>query len=207
MPTQYNFRDLSRATATHPTANMIRRASADIGGAVTNSASSPKNVTTIQFVYTTLYGVPNNADWPNGTYKAVLDVSAAGANLIYGLKLINGVTGHFGRVADTDASDGVGESDAETVEQAEAAFTGTGIKTATVSWNPAAGATTDVFEGAICVQNTNNMDAETLTLDVNDGSSYLEFPDAAGGQPYYMRTGGVPGMRIGRPGSIFGRSW
>lgn len=26
-------------------------------------------------------------------------------------------------------------------------------------------------------------------------------------QPYYVRTGGVPGMRIGRPGSVFGRSW
>ena len=26
-------------------------------------------------------------------------------------------------------------------------------------------------------------------------------------QPYYHRTGGVPGMRIGRPGTIFGRSW
>lgn len=26
-------------------------------------------------------------------------------------------------------------------------------------------------------------------------------------QPYYVRTGGVPHMRIGRPGSIFGRSW
>lgn len=26
-------------------------------------------------------------------------------------------------------------------------------------------------------------------------------------QPYYLRTGGVPGMKIGRPGTIFGRSW
>ncbi len=26
-------------------------------------------------------------------------------------------------------------------------------------------------------------------------------------QPYYVRTGGVPGMRIGRPGTLFGRSW
>jgi len=39
--------------------------------------------------------------------------------------------------------------------------------------------------------------------------SALEFecPDPSGGQPYYVRTGGVPGMRIGRPGSVFGRSW
>lgn len=26
-------------------------------------------------------------------------------------------------------------------------------------------------------------------------------------QPYYHRTGGVPHMRIGRHGAIFGRSW
>ena len=37
----------------------------------------------------------------------------------------------------------------------------------------------------------------------------FECPDAgpAVTQPYYVRTGGVPGMRIGRPGTIFGRSW
>lgn len=31
--------------------------------------------------------------------------------------------------------------------------------------------------------------------------------DSGATQPYYHRTGGVPGMRIGRPGTIFGRSW
>jgi len=37
----------------------------------------------------------------------------------------------------------------------------------------------------------------------------FECPDAGPTvtQPYYVRTGGVPGMRIGRPGSVFGRSW
>lgn len=32
-------------------------------------------------------------------------------------------------------------------------------------------------------------------------------PTDTGAQPYYVRTGGVPGMKIGRPGTLFGRSW
>ena len=44
----------------------------------------------------------------------------------------------------------------------------------------------------------------TLTLTIIG----VEYPQgAASAQPYYVRTGGVPGMRIGRPGSIFGRTW
>ena len=173
MPTAYNHKSTALATGVHVAA---REQEASTGTAVVSTvATDVPAAGSLAFAFTTLASNPNNADWPNGTYRCVMDVTTAThADITYGLLTLEGFAGHFSRV-----NSGL-TADSETTIQAEAAFSGSGIKTATVSWDPAAGLAGDRYEGLIAAGNANAKNQE-FELEVNDGGGFLEFPDAGSG--------------------------
>lgn len=68
-----------------------------------------------------------------------------------------------------------------------------------------------IYAAAEVVAATTAQTAEVTGTDSIDWAAAVATYKAPSGpvvtQPYYVRTGGVPGMKIGRPGTIFGRSW
>jgi hypothetical protein len=143
----------------------------DTSGSIAGGASA------LTHCWTTASGQPNQADWGNGTYRCILDVSAVGADLSFGLRTAGAVTGHFARV------DSGLTADQETVAQAEALFTGTGLKTATAAWNPAAGAAGDRFECLLGVTNGGSMN-QTIGIDSDTaGVSFTDGPFDAAAAP------------------------
>lgn len=138
--------------------------------AVSESVSLAFGTNVLGFSFVSPANEPNDANWPNGSYRCQMDVTAAGAALSYGL-LTNGAAGHFARV------DSGLTADQETWVQVEAAFTGTGLKLATSSIDPAAGAAGDRFEGLLAVRNAATMNnPQTLTLRLNTADSYMDGP-------------------------------
>jgi hypothetical protein len=140
------------------------------------------------YVHHTSAGQPGVADWPNASYKVQYDISSAGANVTFGLLTIGARTGHFGRVSSGTSVD------LETAQQAEAAFAGTGLKLATVTWNPAAGGVSDRFDLCMVAANTANM-AQNLQVSLFNLTSTFaiwgeETPVATGGTPERTKMGG-----------------
>lgn len=137
----------------------------------------------IAIVFTTVSGEPNDADWDSGTYVCRLDITAAGADMRYGLLNLGASLGHFARV-NSDLT-----SDLETVQQDEAEFSGTGIKIANAAgWNPAAGAVGDRFECCVAQRNVAAMGNQTITIEVDD-------PGADPGRSIWDGVGGVTVQR------------
>ncbi len=135
----------------------------------TENRSIAAGASELPFVFTTASGQPNQADWGNGTYRAQINVTAIGADTTTGIRTIGSAAGHFARV-DTGLT-----ADLETATQAEAGFTGTGLKLATVSWSPAAGATDNRFEILLAAQNVGSM-SQNLQLTLNTTDSYADGP-------------------------------
>lgn len=127
------------------------------------------------YMFTTASGAPGQAAWGSGTYRAQLNCTTAGANVTYGLRTVGTAAGHFARVAS-----GLTSPDTETIAQAEAAFTGTGLKLATASWSPAAGSTGDRFEILVAANNAGTM-SQSFGLTANTTDSYADGPFDGGG--------------------------
>ncbi|MEE8466050.1 MAG: hypothetical protein V3S68_06185, partial [Dehalococcoidia bacterium] len=165
----YYQRDTDRATGVHAAQDSNRENALELSTAavVGESVSTPKNATIIGWVFTTPSDEPNKSDWPDGTYNCQLDVSGANSNLYYGLVTTEG---HFGRV-----NAGL-TSDLETVGQAESEFNGAGLKLATASWNPSAGAAGDRFEVVVRIRNANTHSARSMSLELNTADSYADGP-------------------------------
>ncbi len=125
---------------------------------------------TLTHAFTTTPGEPGSADWPNGAYRAQLDVSSAGGSLTYGLKTIGGSAGHFATV------DNGLTGDQETWTQDEATFSGTGLKLATNTIDPASVDNTDRFEILIAAANSDSMMEQPLTLDGDNTDSFADGP-------------------------------
>ncbi len=129
------------------------------------------------FVATTPTNEPDSAAWPTGTYRCQLDVTSADANVSYGLLALTGdVIGGFHRV---NAALG---SDLETKEQAEAAFSGTGLKLATtgsVSWS--SGTQSDRFEILVAAIRTSGHGNPRFTLELGESDDFADGPWAAAG--------------------------
>lgn len=115
---------------------------------------------------------PNSAAWPTGNYRMQLDVTVnEGNNIEYGFLTLGGSAGHFARVNAAIAAD------LETKVQAEAVFTGTGLKLATtgsVSW--AAGSATDRFECLLAVESTAGMGNDDFELELNEADDFVDGP-------------------------------
>jgi len=126
----------------------------------------------VAFVFSSPTGEPSSAAWPTGTYRAQLDVTAAAADMTYGLRTIGSAAGCFAR-ASSDLT-----ANHETEPQAEAVFSGTGLKLATtgsVSWS--AGSASDRFVVAVAVGNAFQQQiGQTLTLEVNESDDFADGP-------------------------------
>jgi hypothetical protein len=77
------------------------------------------------------------------------------------------------------------------------------------AWRGAAQAKANAYAQTLFFDGTTDI-VDGVT--VADAASYIETPQdltfgAAATQPLYHRTGGVPGLRIGRPGLPIGRTW
>ena len=156
---------------------------------ITNPGTgSPETVTSnsiagggseLVLVATTASGQPNSAAWPTGSYTCEVDCTAVGGSITYGLLTVGSAVGHFARVA-SDLS-----SELQVKNQNAAAFSGTGIKSATTgstSWS--AGNAGDRFEIAIAAGRPASHGNETISIQIN------ETDDAATG-PWASVTSGV----------------
>lgn len=126
-------------------------------------------------VGTTLGSEPNNAAWPTGTYRCQIDVLAINTDMTIGLLTQGTATGHFARV------DSALATDLETKQQAESAFSFTGIKLATtgsVSW--AGGSINDRFEVAIAAVRASGHGNATVTLEVGESDDFADGPWPSG---------------------------
>lgn len=126
-------------------------------------------------VGTTLGAEPNNAAWPTGTYRCQIDVLAVNTDVTFGLLTQGTATGHFARV------DSALVSDLETKQQAESAFSFTGIKLATsgsVSW--AGGSVNDRFEVAIAAVRASGHGNATMTIEIGESDDFVDGPWPSG---------------------------
>jgi hypothetical protein len=115
--------------------------------------------------------VPAIVDWPNGLYSAELDVTAGDANIDFGLLDLGANEGHFGRIR-FDAVH------LDKVAQTQGAFSGTGIKTASATFNAASGAVTDGLEVVVALQHTSPPmhGASTWTIELNEADDIVQTP-------------------------------
>lgn len=173
----YFQRDTDRATGVHATTHEdALETTTDT--AATEQIVPAKDSDQLAWAFTTPVSEPNDADWPNGTYRCQLDVDSLGLDLNYGLLTVGESVGHFANV-----NSGL-TADNESVAQSEPAFSGgdgPGLKLATVSWNPGAGATGDRFECLVAIQNTNLHMQLQLTIQLNTADSYADGPWTVGG--------------------------
>lgn len=118
---------------------------------------------------------PDSAAWPTtGEYRYQLDVTAAGADLTFGLLNQGNQNGHFARI------NAAASSDLQTIVQDEAAFSGSGLHLATIT-DPAwtAGASTDRFGFLVAAVRTTGHGNQTMTIQVGETDDFTDGPWAA----------------------------
>ena len=131
------------------------------------------------FAGTTEAGEPDTTPWPtSGTYRAQLDIIAAGADLVFGLLTLDGAQGHFGRVLG-DASSCV-----QQVEQDQSAFFGSGLHLATAT-DPGwlAGAQSDRYDIVIAGFRVAGHGSQGLQIQLGETDDYTDGPWPSGPQP------------------------
>jgi hypothetical protein len=152
--------NLGHTSATHRVEHSLTQGSS----ATTLVSATHSDGADSQFVCFTNNNVIGSADWASGDYQCVIDCTAAGADMTYGLLTLGASPGHFGRKSN-------GGIDQETREQAEGVFSGTGLKTATSgTWDPSAGSSNDKFECVIAARRTptGGHGNQTVTIEVDD---------------------------------------
>lgn len=160
----------------------------DIASSVTLDALIPVAGDALSHLWTTLAGSPNEANWPNGAYRCQIDVNTAMLVDGYGFLTRGGSVGHFARV-----NAGL-TADEETWTQTEVAFTGTGIKLATRTLDPSAGAAGDRFECLLAADNSDSMMDGDLNVRVDDSDSFADGPWTGGAAPVSFPPS-IPAMR------------
>lgn len=118
-------------------------------------------------------GEPNSAAWPSGisNYRHQIDCSAVGADITFGLLTLGGSVGRFIRI--NDALGIIQESR----DQAEAAFSGTGLHLATATGaNWSAGNAADRFGIVIAAVRGANHGNQTISIDVNEADDFADGP-------------------------------
>jgi|GEM_PF-2008813 len=161
------LRSAGRATGVHAATN---ENALELGTDSEVAESAGFKGAALAFIFTTPPGVPSSADWPSGTYRCQLDVHAAPSSISYGLRTISTASGHFARV-----NSGL-TADLETAQQSQAAFTGTGLKLASVSWNPAAGSASDRLECAVAMNQSILCPGANFTLGLNHADTFADGP-------------------------------
>jgi len=124
------------------------------------------------FIFCAKPGAPWVAHWPNnGVYRCQIDVSSATTDLAYGLKNFGSSPGHFGRTSKEHGTC------LQAIQQAEASFTGSGLKLATItnpSWS--LGSHFDQLEILIAGTRTTGHSKQSLTLRLNRPDDYIDGP-------------------------------
>jgi hypothetical protein len=166
MAKTYYHRSTTLASSVHAATHEVEQ-SLTQGSSVTTlvSANHADGADTLAYLFNTVSGEPGSADWESGDFQCVIDCTAAGADMVYGLLTLGGSAGHFARVGNGLTSD------LDTRAQIESAFSGTGLKVATTgAWDSAAGATLDRFECLIAAQRTatGGHGNQTITIEVDD---------------------------------------
>jgi hypothetical protein len=185
----YFYTTTALATGVHVASN--REVTADTAAPATDQSASTGSIASgasaIAHIFTSAAGQPNQAAWGSGTYRAQMEATSIGADTSYGFRTVGTADGHIARV-NTGLT-----ADLETATQAEAAFTGTGLKLGTVSWTPSAGAASDRLELVVAYTNAGSM-AQSATMKYRaDGQTFIDGPfDDGGGAaavPYRMLLG------------------
>jgi len=178
-------RDLGRWNKAEGTITYIARSAARANGihavpqenaleltttSVSSESVNPAGVNFDIFIFSTPSNEPNSDDWPSGNYRYQIDVTAAGGGQTYGLLDFGSVNGHFARV-----NSGL-TSDLETFQQAESAFSGTGLKLATTGTvDPSSGSAGDRWE-LLLSGNDPCEDEATFTLQLNESDDFADGP-------------------------------
>ena len=152
------------------------------GAGETESVTTGSSVV-ICWAFATPSNEPNSADWPNGAYRAQLDVTAASAALIYQVKDDTGAltTRKFDRLA----SD-VG-SILEALGGPAGTGSGTGLKLFSITVNFAAGADTDRYGFGVVADGVFAGDAITIRFSAD---AFADGPWTTGPEPNW------PGERV-----------
>lgn len=189
MPTYY-LRSTTAATGIHA-AVKEKQIATSTAVVASDTATISGSSSDLAYCWTTVSGVPNSADWPNGTYSAELNCDTAGADITYGVRTVGSASGHFARV------DSGLTADSETAQDTQAAFSGTGIKLASVSWNPSAGAASDRLEVLVAANNAGTMN-QSVGFAMNTTDSEVQFPAAAAtfAPPPFQRRWRYPQRRL-----------
>lgn len=136
----YFLRDTDQASGVHVVTHENEMNNTVGGGETENSATFSAGTDNLEFLWSTLSGNPNDADWPNGAYECQTNCSAIGQDMSYGLLTLGGAAGHFANV------DSGLTSDNESWVQDEGAFTTATLNLASNTIDPASGASGDRFE-------------------------------------------------------------
>ena len=123
------------------------------------------------FTVHTAANEPNDAAWPTGNYRFQLDITDVGADVTYGLLDQGSALGHFARV-----NSGL-TADLETKQQAESAFSGTGLQLATtgsVSWT--SGSASDRFGILISAARPASHGNQNLGITLNEDDDFADGP-------------------------------
>lgn len=122
--------------------------------------------------HTTIATEPGFAQWGTGTYRAQIEVAAAGAGLTFGYTTAGASVGHFGRI------NAAASADIETKQQVEALGSGTGIHlftTGSVSWG--AGAVGDRFEILLaCARDGVGHGNQSMDMNQGDADAFADGP-------------------------------
>lgn len=151
----YYQRDDDRATghlvATNENALEL---TADTGAteSVTTNANAVRG-----WSFITPTGQPNVADWPSGDYRAQLDCTAASGGLTYGVMTLDGVQSFFYKWHTVNVT-----HQEEIGPQSQSAFSGTGLKLASVNFNPASAVAENLYEVTVTAFGDSHGDAITL---------------------------------------------
>ena len=172
----YIQRDTDRAVGYGAFAHEDALESATATASSETATISQNSTNQLAWSFATPSNEPNVVDWPNGTYRCQFDCTAAGDNLLYRCKRV-GLGDGFDRVNSALSSV------LERVDQAEDDFSGTGLKLATVSWDPAAGDAADRFAVHLIADNAAEHMDEDITLELNTSDSFADGPWVAPSAP------------------------
>jgi hypothetical protein len=161
------------ATATTPVvADFSNALQANPSGATLQTSGNVGGNGRIVWSTVTPSGEPNSAGWPTtGEYRYQLDVTAAGVDLTFGLLNQGNDAAHFSRIS-SDAS-----SELQTIQQDEAAFSGSGLHLATIT-DPAwtAGSSGDRWGFTVAGVRVTGHGNQTFTMQIGESDDFTDGP-------------------------------
>lgn len=124
-------------------------------------------------------GEPDSAAWPTtGVYRCQIDAISVGADLTFGLLTQGSSSGHFARV------DSGLTADLQTFVQDQAAFSGSGLKLASIT-DPAwsSGNAADRFEVLIAAVRNTGHGNQDITIQLGEVDDFVDGPWPAAAAP------------------------